>query len=137
MMKRRRYITVSGIAVLTALSGCNGTEEGVEGSREVSGDTSDIDGEGKVTFVYHELVREGRIATTVTVSGSVKNISGDTLGRIEVLVRFLDDSGTRVDSQKANTTKVPAGQTWSFEVQPYGVDEESITDYEIALVANF
>jgi len=136
-MKRRRYIATWGAVASLTLAGCGGDGTAGQGTRGRTETIGRATADSKVSLIDHRLVREGDITSIVSVKGSVKNTADDMLAHVEAQVRFLDDSGNRVLSRKDNTTRLPAGQTWSFVIQPSGTDDVDISTYELTVEASF
>ena len=74
--------------------------------------------------------------TGPTVSARARNTGSSTLPYLEARVKFLADDGTALDSDFNNVTDLPAGETWSFEVEQIVFSSDSrpeASDFEITL----
>jgi cobalamin biosynthesis protein CobT len=87
---------------------------------------STVDG---LEILEHELVEE---EFSVAVEGVVANNTGDELGYVEVGVVAYNDEGQRIDDSFTNTTDLPDGEEWAFEVL-LTEDAEDIDEYSIAV----
>jgi hypothetical protein len=87
---------------------------------------STVDG---LEILEHELVEE---EFSVAVEGVVANNTGDELGYVEVGVVAYNAEGQRIDDSFTNTTDLPDGEEWAFEVL-LTEDAEDIDEYSIAV----
>lgn len=78
----------------------------------------------------HELYTEEFEAG---VEGVVVNNTGDELGYVEVGVVFYNSDGQRIDDSFTNTSDLPDGEEWAFDVMFLGDDPDDIDDYSIAV----
>jgi hypothetical protein len=68
----------------------------------------------------------------VSVEGVVANNTGDQLDYVEVGVVLYNEDDQRIGDSFTNTTDLPDGQEWVFEVL-LTEDAEDIADYTIAV----
>lgn len=80
-------------------------------------------------ILEHELIEGPNI---VSVRGVVLNDTGNTLEYVEVGVITYNADGQRIGDSFTNTTNLPAGEEWAFEV-PLTSDADEIADYTIAV----
>lgn len=143
MMDRRKFIAVAAsTCALTGLAGCTEETDYESGNGgDDDSNSSNVNGgeeepENELELIEHELVREneGGMAESVSVQGEAQNASGNQLSYAEVKVRFLDESGTMLDSFIDNVNDLGDEQTWKFEVMYPGMGEDAqeVADYEIA-----
>lgn len=157
-MDRRKFLLTTGIATTTLLAGCTGEEgdeeeddeaelddaeaEAAEDEEENGEDEEDeIDPEEALEdedtestvegleLLEHELVSDDFSAQ---VEGVVANNTGDELDYVEVGVVLYNEEGQRIGDSFTNTTDLPDGQEWAFEVL-LTEDADDIDDYDIAV----
>jgi len=123
MENRRRFL--SGVVTIgaVAIAGCAGDDEEttVEGNNGENGG-----GEGLV-IEEHELVEDD---FSVQIEGILLNDTGEEQSYIEVKSTVYDEDGVRIDDFFTNTTDVPDGERWRFEVAVLE-DAEDVEDYEL------
>lgn len=67
------------------------------------------------------------------VEGVVVNETGGQLDYVEVTVVFYNAEGQRIDDSIANTTDLPDGEEWLFDVPLIGSEPEDVDDYDVAV----
>ena len=70
------------------------------------------------------------------VVGRAENTGDSTIGYLEAAATFIADSGNVLGSSFTNVTDLPAGETWSFEIEftSYSTDAgDDVSDYELYL----
>ena len=73
-----------------------------------------------------------------TVTATVKNTSGSSIGYLEADVKYLADDGTALESDYDNISDLPAGETWKFSLEALTVSTDprpDIADYDITLAS--
>lgn len=80
-------------------------------------------------MLEHEFYEEDYSAG---VEGVVANNTGGELGYVEVGVVFYNSEGQRIDDSFTNTTDLPDGEEWVFDVMFLGDDAGEVDDYSIA-----
>ena len=107
----------------------DGSDENGEDPEEVLEDEdteSTLDG---LEILEHELVGD---EFSASVEGVVANNTGDELDYVEVGVVLYNADGQRIDDSFTNTTDLPDGEEWAFEVMTMEEMDE-IDDYTIAV----
>jgi len=67
------------------------------------------------------------------VEGVVVNNTGEELSYVEVGVVFYNEDEQRVDDSFTNTTDLPDGEEWVFDVMMLGTEPDEVADYSIAV----
>ncbi|MFC6906249.1 FxLYD domain-containing protein [Halalkalicoccus tibetensis] len=80
-------------------------------------------------LVEHELVSD---EFSAQVEGVVANETGEELGYVEVGVVLYNEEEQRIGDSFTNTTDLPDGQEWAFEVL-LTEDADDIDDYDITV----
>lgn len=80
-------------------------------------------------LLEHELVSDDFSAQ---VEGVVANETGEELDYVEVGVVLYNEEGQRIGDSFTNTTDLPDGQEWAFEVL-LTEDADDIDEYDIAV----
>lgn len=108
----------------------NGEDDGEDVDPDDALENDDIEStvEG-LEILEHELVED---EFSVSVEGVVANNTGDELSYVEVGAVFYNADGQRVGDSFTNTTDLPDGQEWVFEILTTE-DAEDIDDYSIAV----
>lgn len=158
-MRRRQFLATTGIAAVTTLAGCSGSGDGSSsdgggsggngssgssndsgnssGGSNESGSSNDealtseeqestVDG---LEITEHELV-EGDIGPVI--QGVVLNDTGSELSYVEVGVVLYNADSQRINDSFTNTTDLPSGEEWAFEIILTD-DMSEIDDYTIAV----
>jgi hypothetical protein len=155
-VKRRQYLFTVGTttAALPLLAGCTESEAD-EGSGSDSGtddgsgsEDNEADGDNEIDaqealesedtdstvegleITEHDLYDE---EFSAGVKGVVANNTGNTLDYVEVGVVFYNSEGQRIDDMFTNTTDLPDGEEWLFDVMFLGDDPNDIDEYSIAV----
>lgn len=115
-------------------NGEEGDEDGEDEEDEIDPEEAleDEDTESTVEgleLLEHELVSDDFSAQ---VEGVVANNTGDELDYVEVGVVLYNEEGQRIGDSFTNTTDLPDGQEWAFEVL-LTEDADDIDDYDIAV----
>jgi archaellum component FlaG (FlaF/FlaG flagellin family) len=83
----------------------------------------------------HNLTRE---ESTTFVSGTVKNVGGETIESVEVSVTLYDDGNNELldlndtVEEEGDVAKLPPGQVWDFRVTFQDVDMQNVARYVIS-----
>lgn len=111
-------------------NGDDGEENGEDADPDDALEDDDIEStvEG-LEILEHELVED---EFSVSVEGVVANDTGDELGYVEVGAVFYNADGQRIGDSFTNTTDLPDGEEWVFEILTTE-DAEDIDDYSIAV----
>ncbi|MCH7659831.1 MAG: hypothetical protein IH933_04385 [Euryarchaeota archaeon] len=154
-MQRRQYLIGVGVGATAVLAGCtgsddeedpeeNGGEESEDEDEETNGEEEgdeevdaeealeDEDTESTVEgleILEHELVED---EFSVSIEGVVANNTGDELGYVEVGAVLYNADGQRIGDSFTNTTDLPDGEEWAFEILTTE-DAEDVDDYTIAV----
>lgn len=119
----------------------NGEDEDDEDDEDNEEDEEDVDPDDALEdddiestvegleILEHELVEDD---FGVSVEGVVANNTGDELSYVEVGAVFYNSDGQRIGDSFTNTTDLPDGQEWVFEILTTE-DAEDIDDYSIAV----
>lgn len=117
-------------------SGSESEEEGGD-SEEEEADAQDVleseDSESTtegLEITEHELYEDD---FTAGVEGVVANNTGDELGYVEVGVVFYNSDDQRIDDSFTNTTDLPDGEEWVFDVMFLGDEPSDIDHYTIGV----
>lgn len=132
-MNRRKFIVGTASVVSVALAGCVGDEDeettttgsDADGDDD-SGDADAGTGEGLV-IEEHELVEDD---FTVQIGGILLNDTGEEQSYVEVKSTVYDEDDVRIDDFFTNTTDLPDGEQWRFEI-PVLEDAEDVDRYEL------
>ncbi|THE66573.1 hypothetical protein D8Y22_00085 [Salinadaptatus halalkaliphilus] len=136
---RRRLLTVSGLGVVSTLSGCAGVG-GKESPAYEDGTAEDVDGDDRtpeemtaaealaeqeihesvtpleaLTIVDHEFVLEDGF-NGPTVQGTVENTGDDRIQFVELRVRLYDADDAQLGRYLDTTGDLEGSDEWSFEV---------------------
>jgi len=123
MENRREFLTgVATVGTIT-IAGCAGDDEETTVEGENGGNGG---GEGLV-IEEHELVEDD---FSVQIEGILLNDTGEEQSYIEIRSTVYDEDGVRIDDFFTNTTDVPDGERWRFEVAVLE-DAEDVADYEL------
>ncbi|MFB6200565.1 MAG: FxLYD domain-containing protein [Halorhabdus sp.] len=116
-ISRRRYFALLGTAVSTvAVAGC-----------------SDADGTSeRVDLLEHELVS----TDDLTVTGRAKNVSGEALSYVEILVEWRAD-GALLDTDRSLFFDWPAGETRHFEISYNYADNGSLSGSPADMITGY
>lgn len=158
-VRRRQFLATTGIAAATTLAGCSDSEDGSggdgggsegNGSANSSNDSGNSSGGSNesgssndealtseeqestvdgLEITEHELV-EGDIGPVI--QGVVLNDTGSELSYVEVGVVLYNADGQRINDSFTNTTDLPSGEEWAFEIILTD-DMSEIDDYTIAV----
>lgn len=157
-MNRRKLLLSSGAALTATLAGCSSDDtsnretgntdetDSEDNSERETGDSStdtssnsSSDGNGNssegeseeqlVELLEHEWYNDGDFNSGV--QGQVENVSGETLGYVEVSVYFLDSEGVQISEGLDNTSDLAAGRVWEFDAMFTGDDPSRVENYEI------
>lgn len=157
-MERRKFLHLSAAGASAALlAGCAGGEDDDNTSNGNGGSTDNGNGNGQndggnggddidsdealedddvestregLEILEHEFYEEDFSAG---VEGVVANNTGEDLDYVEVGVVFYNEDGQRLDDSFTNTTDMPDGEEWLFDVPLLGGDAEDVDDYSIAV----
>ena len=157
-MRRRKLVKVIGVTgAIGAIAGCTGEDDDDEGAVEASenGDEeeteeSDDDTEDDEQIDQDEALEDENIESTRDglellehelyeddfsggVEGVVVNNTGEELSYVEVGVVFYNEDEQRVDDSFTNTTDLPDGEEWVFDVMMLGTEPDEVADYSIAV----
>jgi len=124
-MERRRFIIGIGTVSTIALAGCS-EEETTEASSDDGGDDGNDD-DGGLVIEEHELVEDD---FSVQIEGILLNDTGEEQSYVEVKSSVYDEDDVRIDDFFTNTTDLPQGEKWRFEI-PVTVDAEEVDRYEL------
>jgi len=122
-MDRRKFIASVGTVGTVAIAGCSGEET----TTSSSGDTESSDDSEGLVIEEHELVDEDFITQ---IEGVLRNDTGEEQSYIEVKSTVYDEDDVRINSFFTNTTDVPNGERWRFEI-PVTEDAEDVERYEL------
>jgi hypothetical protein len=138
-MHRRTYLRASAVGIV-ALAGC--TDDGNDGNAG-GGDGGASSISGTVDRNYLETASEADQRLEVTdhswyeggtektgVRGTVKNVSGEAIEALQVLVAVLDESGESVSNDVLSRTDLGAGDTWEFEAS-FAITTDQASRYVI------
>lgn len=132
-MERRKFISAIGAtAAVGTLAGCTdeaNTDSGSSSSSEENSSSEDPEETGDLEIVEHGFYEE---SFGGGVEGVIVNNTGDTLSYVEVEVVFFNADGQRLGSNLSNTSDLPDGQEWLFEIMHLG-DFDDVEDYEITV----
>lgn len=166
-MRRRQFLSTTGIVAGTTLAGCSGEEGGESGGSdgggggEGNGSSEESDGSANesggsnesgnetesqssedvltsedaestvegLEILEHELVEDDFGAT---IEGVVVNDTGRELSYVEVGVVLYNAEGQRINDSFTNTTDLPDGEEWAFEIM-LTEDVSEIDDYTIGV----
>jgi len=123
MENRREFLTGVATVGTIAIAGCSGDGE----ETTVEGDNGGNGGGEGLVIEDHELVEDD---FTVQIEGILLNDTGEEQSYVEVKSTVFDEDGVRIDDLFTNTTDLPDGERWAFEV-PVLVDAEDVADYEL------
>jgi hypothetical protein len=71
---------------------------------------------------------------TAVISGEVANNRDESVSYVEAVGKFYDGDGVVLKSDMTNVSDLPAGETWSFEVEALGhVRYDAIADHEVII----
>ncbi|NHN59937.1 MULTISPECIES: FxLYD domain-containing protein [Halorussus] len=139
-MRRRALLGVVGA---TALAGCGGrlggdpTDADSPTESQTTDRTTTADPAPRLELASGELVRsnEGSESELARVTGTVRNVSEETVPEATVTATFEDADGESLDRASANTSDLSPDRTWSFElVYPgTGEDARAVADYSLAV----
>lgn len=109
----------------------NGEDEEAEDAdaEEVLEDEDQESAVEGLEILEHELVED---EFSAQIEGVVANNTGDELGYVEVGVVLYNADDQRIGDSFTNTTDLPDGEEWVFEVL-LTEDAEDIEDYTIAV----
>lgn len=156
-MRRRDYLRASGVAGISLVAGCTGTEDmeeaaevtesstATESQAQTTGTTSadaetatetetgttTPEGEPKVTIREHELVvDEGEYTTDVYVAAKVTNEGNAPTSMVELTAEWYDAEGNYLGNITQYLQSLGTGETWAARVYYLGSDPKKVDDYE-------
>lgn len=138
-MHRRTYLRASAAGIV-ALAGC--TSNGGDGNDGGSdGGASSISGTVDRNYVETASEADQRLEVTdhswyeggteeTGVRGTLKNVSGEPIEALQVLVVVLDESGESVANDVLTKTDLGAGDTWEFDAS-FAITTDQASRYVI------
>ena len=123
-MKRMIGFIVMALLVMLvpSLVGCIETQYESGGSKPATEKLQIID-HHMTTSEYGSMIVKGR----------AKNISSSNLSYASVKVKFYDASGTLLATSSDGISDLGLGETWSFSVMYFGMDDENVKSYKIGV----
>lgn len=114
----RRTVLCTAMGGLVALAGCTNKVDPVDGSTETSDRTRGIPGsEGALKLESKNYTVEGEgDFQTLTLTGRVRNISGEIINYAQIEARFEDSSGAILETSLDNITDLQPDQVWQFRI---------------------
>lgn len=106
------------------------TETGAETETATSGATG-----AKITDNEFTVI-EGEFSSEAVMTGLIENTGDSPIDYLEAAVTFYDEEGIVLGSGFTNVTDLPAGETWSFEVEFISYNQTAdtrVTDHEVTL----
>ena len=142
-MRRR---TLLSVVVATALAGCGGrlgddatTPPEPATDAEPTTDETTTARRPTLELIAADLVRsnEGSASELATVTGTVRNLTDETVAEVTATATFEDGDGEPLDRATASASDLSPGREWSFElVYPgTGDDARAVADYSLDVAA--
>ena len=117
------FIAIALVVILVpSLVGC------IETQYEPGGSTPATE---KLQILDHQMTTTE--FGNIIVKGRAKNISSSNLSYASVKVKFYDASGTLLATSSDGISDLGLGETWSFSVMYFGMDDENVKSYKIGV----
>lgn len=108
---RRRFLIGSAAVLTTGLAGC----------------TDDESTDDELVIEEDELVED---TFSTYIEGVIRNETGEEQSYVEVKSSVYDEDDVRIDDFFTNTTDLPDGAEWQFEIH-VSADAAEIDSYEL------